>query len=125
MGRKKIVDETETVLSNIITAMQDKKAKNIISLDLNDIPESVTKYFVICHGTSRTQVDAIYDNVIEEVKKNFNISPFHKEGYENSEWILIDYFDIVVHIFSSDKRNFYKLEELWADAKLKEYESLD
>jgi len=70
-------------------------------------------------------VDAIYKNVIELVLKNCDLKPFHLEGYENSEWILIDYFDVVVHIFREDIREFYKLEELWADAVLKEYESDD
>lgn len=123
MCKRKIVDDTETVLSNIIEAMQDKKAKNIISLNLNEIPDSVTKYFVICHGNSKTQVDAIYNGVLDKVKENCDLSPFHKEGYENAEWILIDYFDIVVHIFREENRNFYKLEELWADAKMNRYES--
>ena len=125
MGNKSTNDDTKAVLENIITAMQEKKAKQIVSMDLNKIPDSVTHYFVICHGTSNTQVDAIYDSVIDEVGKNCGIKPFHKEGYENSEWILIDYFDIVVHIFRENIREFYKLEELWADAEIKEYESME
>lgn len=125
MGNKKIDDDAETILNNVVLAMQEKKAKNIISLDLNKIPDSVTKYFVICDGTSKTQVSAIFDSVIDVVKNNCNITPFHKEGYENAEWILIDYFDIVVHIFLEDIRSFYKLEELWADAQHNRYESLD
>lgn len=123
MSGKPVNDNTEAVLEKIIFAMQEKKAKNIISLDLDKIPDSVTKYFVICHATSTTQVDAIYDNVLEEVQKSCGVKPFHREGYENSEWILIDYFDIVVHIFREDIRGFYKLEDLWADAVLKNYES--
>ncbi len=125
MGKRKILDDTETVLRSIVTAMQDKKAKNIISLDLKKISESVADYFVICHGTSKAQVDAIYDNVLDFVKKNCETLPFHKEGFQNSEWILIDYFDVVVHVFREEVRDFYKLEDLWADAKLKTYEILD
>jgi ribosome-associated protein len=124
--RKKIIkDSTDFVLSQIVLAMQDKKAKKIVSLDLSDIPNTVTRYFVICHAQSKQQVGSIYDNVIEEVQKNCGLKPFHKEGYENSEWILIDYFDIVVHVFLDETRTFYHLEDLWADATLKEYASDD
>ncbi len=122
MTRKVVKDDTKNVLKQIITAMQDKKAKGIISLDLSKIHDSISEYFVICHAQSTTQVDSIYDNVVDMVQKNCGIAPFHREGYENSEWILIDYFDIVVHIFREDIRNFYKLEQLWADAVLKGYE---
>lgn len=116
-------DDAKHVLKQVVAAMQDKKAKNIISLDLQKIDDSVAKYFVLCHAPSSTQVNAIYDNVLEFVQKNCATKPFHREGYENSEWILIDYFDIVVHVFREDIRNFYKLEELWGDAVLKKYES--
>jgi ribosome-associated protein len=109
-------DDADTVLKNVVEAMQGKKAKNIVTLDLNKIPNSVTHYFAICSATSKTQVDAIYENVLEFVKKNCGINPSHREGVTNSEWILIDYFDVVVHIFLEDTRDFYKLEELWADA---------
>jgi ribosome-associated protein len=105
--------------------MQDIKAKNIISLDLSGISNAVTKYFVICHAPSKTQVNAIYDHVLEFVSKNNGVKPFNKEGYENSEWILIDYVDVVAHIFLEDVRAFYHLEDLWADAVLKNYTSDD
>ena len=116
-------DDADTVLKNVVEAMQDKKAKNIVTLDLNNIPNSVTHYFAICSATSKTQVDAIYENVLEFVKKNCGINPSHREGLTNAEWILIDYFDVVVHIFLEDTREFYKLEELWADAKKTVYNS--
>ena len=120
-----VKDDAKHILKQVVEAMQDKKAKNIISLDLRKITDSISQYFVVCHAPSTTQVDAIYDNVLELVQKNCDIKPFHSEGYENSEWILIDYFDVVVHIFREDIRNFYKLEDLWADAVLKEYKSDD
>lgn len=123
MGNNEIHDDTTSILNQVVAAMQDKKAKEIISLDLSDIPTAVTRYFVICHGTSKTQVDAIYDNILEKVNNNCGIHPSHREGYENSEWILIDYFDVVVHVFLEETRNFYSLESLWADAKLTTYES--
>ncbi|MCF6171077.1 MAG: ribosome silencing factor [Bacteroidales bacterium] len=125
MQKKIIRDDTDFVLSRVVKAMQDKKAKKIISLDLSEIPNSVTQYYVICHAGSKQQLGAIYDNVVEEVQKNCGVKPFHREGIENSEWILIDYFDIVVHVFLEDIRAFYHLEDLWADAALKEYASDD
>jgi len=125
MAKKTVKDDTEKLLEEIIEAMQDKKAKDIVSINLSKLENSITKYFVICNGTSNTQVDGIYDNVIEKVNENMNIKPSHKEGYENSEWILIDYFDIVVHIFIDDIRKFYKLEELWADGVFKKYNDVD
>ncbi len=125
MVKRTIKNDTKVLLEQVIASMQDKKAKDIVSIDLSKIENSITNYFVICNGTSTTQVDSIYDNIIDNVNENLNIKPFHKEGYENSEWILIDYFDIVVHIFIGDTRKFYKLEELWADGVLKEYENVD
>lgn len=123
MQGKAVKDDAKHILKQVVTAMQDKKAKSIISLDLRKITDAISQYFVVCHAPSTTQVDAIYDNVLGLVQKNCDLEPFHREGYENSEWILIDYFDVVVHIFREDIRTFYKLEELWADAALKEYES--
>jgi len=113
---KIIHDAADIVLKNVVEAMQDKKAKNIVSLDLKKISNAVTDYFVICDAPSKIQVNAIYENVVEFVKKNCGITPNNIEGVTNSEWILIDYFDLVVHIFDEKTRAFYKLEELWDDA---------
>ena len=118
---KKIRDEANFLLENVVKAMQAKKAKNVVSLDLNNIPNAVTHFFVICNAPSKTQVDAIYENVVEMVKKNCGFNPVHREGINNSEWILLDYFDVVVHIFQDDTRAFYKLEDLWADAPRIDY----
>jgi len=123
MVKKNVKDGTDFVLKQVVAAMQEKKAKNIVSLRLNKIPNAVAEYFVICHAPSKTQVGAIYDSVVENIKKECGINPYHREGYENSEWILIDYFDVVVHIFQQDIRGFYQIEDLWADAKMKKYES--
>ena len=123
MVKKIVKDDTDYVLKEVVAAMQEKKAKNIVSLRLNKIPNAVAEYFVITHASSKTQVGAIYDSIVENVKNKCGINPYHKEGYENSEWILIDYSDVVVHIFQESIRSFYQLEELWADAKLKEYKS--
>jgi ribosome-associated protein len=113
--RKK--SETSGMLADIIVkGMQEKLGLDIVKLNLSGIPNSITDYFVICHGSSRSQVDAIADSVQAEVKKAVGGYPSHKEGFENCEWILLDYFDVVVHIFQEDKRGFYQLEKLWADA---------
>jgi len=120
---KIIHDSADTILKNVIKGMQDKKAKNIVSLDLSNISNSVAGYFVVCDAPSNIQVNAIYENVDEVVKKNCGVRPYHVEGITNSEWILLDYFDVVVHIFNDKTRAFYKLEELWADASKTVYKS--
>lgn len=126
MGKKSLVkDDTLSIVQAAVDAMQDKKAKKITSLDLTKINNSVTNYFVICHAPSKTQVDAIYDNVRKVVQEQCETKPINREGVENAEWILIDYFDVVVHIFLEDIRSFYQLEDLWADASIKEYENAD
>ncbi len=123
MGKRLIKDETDFVVKQVIAAMQDKKAKSIVSLNLTKIPNAVTKYFIICHAPSKIQVDSIYDNVIDVVREQCGVKPFNSEGQENSEWILIDYVDVVAHIFLEDVRTFYHLEDLWADAEIKNHES--
>jgi ribosome-associated protein len=110
--------ESEDLNKLIIEGMEDAKASDIVILDLQDIEHSVTNYFVICHGTSRPQLEAIADRVIGKTIQGLKAKPWHKEGFENAEWILLDYVDVVVHIFRDDKRNFYQLEKLWADAKV-------
>ena len=125
MAGKKTSNDTESILSQVVAAMQEKKGKEIISLDFTTIPDAVTKYFILCHVASKTQAKAIYDYVIEKVKLNTETTPYHREGYENSEWLLIDYVDVVVHVFIEESRRFYNLEALWADAGLTTYESVD
>jgi len=123
MGGKAIHNNTESILKQVILAMQEKKGKNIISLDFQEIPDAVTKYFVVCHGGSKTQARAIFDNIIEKVKRNCKTPPYHREGYVNSEWLLIDYADVVAHVFVEESRNFYDIESLWADARMHKYDS--
>jgi len=110
--------ESEELTSLIIQGMEDTKAKNIIILDLQDIEHAITNYFVICHGSSKPQLEAIANSIIEKTVKNLKAKPWHKEGFENAEWILLDYVDVVVHIFRDDRREFYQLEKLWADANI-------
>ena len=118
MPRKKKTSPDETLQPAIIQAMLDKKAKDPIIINFTKINSSICDAFIICHGTSRTQVDAIADGVMMDVKKQTGQNPWHKEGFENAEWILIDYGYIIVHIFQETTRKFFNLEQLWADAEI-------
>lgn len=116
MAKRKQSETSGMLADIIIKAMQEKLGLDIVKLNLSGIPNSITDYFVICHGASRTQVDAIADSILFEVKNAIGALPSHREGFENSEWVLLDYFDVVVHIFQPESREFYQLEKLWADA---------
>ncbi len=105
----------------VVELIQDKKGNEIVSLDLRQITEAITDFFVICHAASTTQVRAILDHLEVEVKNQVGIKPFHLEGRSNGEWCLIDFGDVIVHIFQQEKREFYQLEELWSDAVVKHY----
>lgn len=96
--------------------MLEKKAQNIVVMDLKNIKNSVADYFIICSGNSDTQVDSISTSVDQEVYKETKQNPWHKEGFQNKEWVLLDYVDVVAHVFLRDKRKFYDLESLWGDA---------
>lgn len=110
-------DNTEQIVASAIEAMEAVKGKDIVTLDLREIGTAVTDYFVICHANSKIQVDAIADKVEDVVREKAHQKPYHVEGRENSEWILLDYVDVIVHVFLESKRSFYKLEDLWADAE--------
>jgi ribosome-associated protein len=110
------------LINSVIKGLEEKKGFDIKSMDLTQISNAVTGVFVICSGNSTTQVDALADSVLEEVYKATKEKPWHTEGFENKEWILIDFVDVVVHIFLPEVREFYGLEELWADAKVKYHE---
>lgn len=101
----------------MVEAMSAVKGKEIVTLDLRETGTAVTDYFVICHANSKTQVDAIADKIIDEVRDKNGVKPYHIEGRDNTEWILIDFVDVVVHVFLQSMRQFYQLEELWADAE--------
>jgi ribosome-associated protein len=119
MPRKKKKNKTEILSDEIVAAMLEKKAIAPVIIDFTKIQNTIADLFIICHGTSRTHVEAIADGIIMDVKKNTGQIPWHREGFENAEWILIDYSDIIVHIFQENRRNFYNLEQLWADADLR------
>ncbi|MEO8761526.1 MAG: ribosome silencing factor [Bacteroidia bacterium] len=106
------------LLDSIIDGLEERKAKNITILDLSNIKNRSFDYFVIADAESSTHVDSIASSVEETVKKQLDERPFHTEGWENAEWILLDYVDIMVHVFQQQTRDFYRLEELWADAEI-------
>ena len=115
----KVKDESKQLADLIVNGMQEKKGKEIVSLDLRNLKNAVADYFVVCHAESRPQIEAIARSVEEVVQRNINDKPYHREGFENAEWILLDYVNVVVHIFNHEKRDFYGIERLWADADIK------
>ena len=123
MVKNKSINESSHISELAVHGIQEKKGNDIIRLDLRNIHSSVADYFVICHADSATQVRAIANSVEDEIYKILKIDPIRKEGLENSEWILLDYFDVVVHIFRTDKREYYGVEDLWGDAEIKFYKS--
>ena len=116
----KKIYETNILLKNIINAIQDIKGQNIISLNFKNIESAICKYFVICTGTSNTHVAAITNSIKKNVSKTLKEKPYSMEGIENQEWVLMDYVDVVVHIFLKNVREFYDIENLWGDAKISE-----
>ena len=102
----------------IIECIQEKKGSGIVQINLTNTNNSVCEFFIIAHGDSSTQVKAIASHIKDHLKKQYQIRPLHTEGYENAQWILLDYNSILVHIFQQETREYYKLEELWADAEL-------
>ncbi|HAH37533.1 MAG TPA: ribosome silencing factor [Algoriphagus sp.] len=102
----------------IVKGMEEKKASNIVVMDLRKIKNTVSDFFVICSGNSDTQIEAISDSIEEMAFKAGESSPFRVEGKSGKQWILMDYVDVVAHIFLKDKREYYGLEELWGDAKV-------
>lgn len=102
-------------------AMLDKKAQNVVDIDLRQIGTAITDHFMICNGDSTTNVNAIADSVIEKMCTELGRKPLRTQGFENGFWIILDYGDIIAHIFLTEYRAFYRLEELWADAPRKEY----
>ncbi len=117
---KKTIKKTvnSNLLDTIIEAVRDKKGENIVTVDLHDITSRVCDYFVICNADSSVHVQSIAKGVEEIVKKSLSEKPFSKEGISNSQWVLLDYVSVVVHILETPFREYYNLEGLWADAKI-------
>lgn len=118
--RTKTKDKT---LDLIIEGIKEKKGKEIVSIDISKLENSVCNYFVICHGDSTTQVSAIASWIEKVVEDELNEKVWKKQGFENAQWILLDFVDVVVHIFQKETRDFYNLESLWADGKVEKFEN--
>jgi ribosome-associated protein len=123
MVKNKNAKESTSISEIVVHGIQEKKGNEIVRLDLRNIHSSVADYFVVCHAESSTQLRAIAESVEEEVFKALKLEPYRKEGYQQSDWIILDYFDVVVHIFKTEKREYYGIEDLWGDAEMKSYKS--
>jgi len=123
MKQRKNRELSSKDLSELIAkGMSEKKGEDITILDLRKVKNSITDFFVICSGNSDTQIDALANSVEDEVYKISKTDPWQKEGKANGEWILIDYVDVVAHIFNKERRKHYDLEELWGDAAVTHFE---
>jgi len=114
---KKKEPKTKQFVDAVVEGIQEKKGKNITILDLTELEHTITDYFVICEGDSNIHVDAVSDSVEDYIREKLSEKPYHIEGRENAQWILLDYVDVVVHVFQHSVRDFYNLESLWADGK--------
>jgi len=110
--------DSDTLADLVVRGMQDKKASDIVVLNLKELKNAVADYFIICSANSDTQLEAVARSVEEEIEKVTGESPWQTEGRTNREWVLLDYVDVVVHVFLRDRRKFYALEELWGDANI-------
>lgn len=117
--------DVNSLESTIIEAIQDKKGQRIVDLDFINLESAPAHRFIICQGKSTSQVSAIADNIREDVKNKLDIKPYNIDGYRNSQWIIIDYGDIMVHVFLPETRDFYNIEDLWSDSKITEIPDLD
>jgi len=120
--KKKGTSESEKLAEVIVKGMQEKKASEIVVMDLRDVKNAVTDFFIVCSGNSDKQLSAIADGIDEFVQKELKENPWHSEGKNNKEWMLLDYINVVAHIFRKDRREFFALEQLWGDAKITEIE---
>lgn len=111
--------------SLIIDSIQDIKGKNIVKIDLRRLGDAPADFFIICEGDSTTQVKAISDNIFRRVADELQVKPQHREGVDTSKWVLVDYFNTIVHVFYPETRSFYDLEDLWSDADFTHFEDLD
>ena len=116
------MEELQKLIDTIVEAMDDKKAQGIVSLDLSGFDGAICSHFVVCHADSTTQVDAISQGIEEKVFEGMGEWPVRVEGRQNAFWVAMDYSDVIVHVFQTELRDFYRREELWADAPMKRYE---
>ncbi len=120
MAKKRKGASSEILSEVIVKGMLEKKAIDIVVMDLRNVKNSIADFFVICSGSSDKQIDAISDSIDQEVFKTLKENVWHSEGKNNKEWMLLDYVDVVAHVFRKDRREFYSLERLWGDAEIRE-----
>ena len=113
----------DQLITTIISGIEDVKGQKTTILDLRAIENTVCDYFIVCEGTSNTQVNAIVNSIQKQVGKTIKDKPWHVEGTDNAEWVLIDYVNVVVHVFQKHIRDYYDIESLWGDAKITEIET--
>ena len=118
--KSKKTNVDEELKNHVINGMLEKKAKEIVCIDLRNVKNSVADFFIVCHADSKTHVEAIADSVEDYVWEKTGEYPGHKEGVANAEWILLDYVNVVAHIFRHEQREFYGIERLWADANIQQ-----
>jgi ribosome-associated protein len=118
MKSTQVRQDSDTLADIAVRGLQDRKGMDIVVLNLKELKNAVADYFIICSASSDTQLDALARSVEEEVEKVTGQAPWQSEGRTNREWILLDYVDVVVHVFLRDRRQFYALEELWGDAQI-------
>jgi ribosome-associated protein len=123
--KKKVISEkakanSERLTQAVVAGMQEKKATDIVIIDLRNLKNAIADFFVVCSGSSDKQLEAIADSIDEEVSKTMHENPWHSEGKNNKEWMLLDYITVVAHVFKKDRRQFYSLEKLWGDAEITE-----
>ena len=119
---KKKSDGTDVLLESILKGVFEKKGQNVLKIDLRKLENRITDYFVICQAPSGTQVSSICDSVEDTVRIDAGEKPFHVEGLDNCFWVLLDYGNVIVHVFLEEYRKFYSLESLWADASIEAIE---
>lgn len=113
----------DQLITTIVGGIEEVKGKEITILDLRDIENTVCDYFIVCEGTSNTQVNAIVNSIQKQVSKTLKDKPWHVEGTDNAEWVLMDYVNVVVHVFQKHIRDYYDIESLWGDAKTTQIET--
>ncbi|WP_299576216.1 ribosome silencing factor [uncultured Sunxiuqinia sp.] len=123
MQKTPAANDSKQLIDAILEGIQRIKGMDIVKIDLTKINHSECNYFIICHGNSTTQVDAIARSVEDTVEEMVGETVWHKDGYQNSVWILLDYVDVMVHVFQHESRKFYDLENLWADAAIEKIQT--
>ncbi len=116
---------TTVLVNSIVANAQEKKARNIVIINLTDIPGAICQYFVICEGNTPTQVEAIANEIVDGVKRNIKDRPLSVDGMREARWVGIDYGTVIVHVFVPELREFYDIEHLWADAQIKALPDID